>query len=596
MPRTPGKLRNYLFACLLCSLSTASYSQQASDKLAPEYSHRQLASAKPASHSPLAKEFMVVAAHPLASQAGYEILQQGGSAIDAMVTVQSVLGLVEPQSSGLGGGAFALYYHAASETLYSFDGRETAPIKAPSDLFLKADQSALSFFEAVIGGLSVGTPGTVKLLGELHQRFGRHEWTDLLRPAIKLAENGFTVSPRLAYSVQRDADRLKNMPAASAYFFTNNTALESGSLLKNPAYADTLRLLAKHGADHFYHSEISQAIVQAVKTSANPGFLSQADFDDYRIIQRENHCFDYIQYEICTMGAPSSGGMALQQILTISSFAGLKQYPADNPIAWQILAEASRRAFADRAKFAADPDFYSMPDEILGDAYLMQRSREITIGQASTQVTAGNPALQQDRSPVTGRSPEQKSTSHFVIVDKNGNILSMTSTIENAFGSRLFVKGFFLNNELTDFSFLPKEGDDWLANRLEPGKRPRSSMSPTIVFHQPTSQKVSKQAYLALGSPGGSRIINFVAQSLINVLLWNDGLQEAFDRPHILNRFGKMELEANTPAQEWADNFSRMGYQTSVQDINSGLHGVMFSPEGMIGAADKRREGLVLGK
>lgn len=586
---------DFLLAVFLCALSSASSGQQASDSVAPEYSHRQTVRSEQTHNLFPAKEFMVVAAHPLASKAGYDILQQGGSAIDAMVTVQTVLGLVEPQSSGLGGGAFALYYHAASARLYSFDARETAPMKASTDLFLNEDQSPLAFFDAVIGGLSVGTPGTPRLLSELHQRFGKQDWSTLLQPAIQLAEQGFTVSPRLAYSIERDAERLKSIPAARAYFFPENRALASGSLLKNPDYADTLRLLAKHGGEYFYDSEISQAIVNAVQTAANKGFLSQADFDAYRIKERDNHCFDYLHYEVCTMGAPSSAGMALQQILGISTFSGLNTRKPDDPIAWQILAEASRRAFADRARYVADPDFYTTPEALLSEAYLASRSREIEIGTASLQVEAGKPRPEMEASPVSGRSPEQASTSHFVIVDKDGNILSMTSTIENAFGSRLFVKGFFLNNELTDFSFLPKDAGEWLVNRVEPGKRPRSSMSPSIVFQKATDS-MPRQAYLALGSPGGSRIINFVSQSLISVLAWGDELQTAFDRPHILNRFGKMELESHTRAEDWAENFRKMGYQTTQQDINSGLHGVMFTPDGMIGAADKRREGLVLGK
>ena len=591
--------RQAFLNCLLSSVLFLStnllWAQQASDQISPEFSHRS-APANSAPGSTLrAKEFIVVAAHPLASEAGFKVLQQGGSAIDAMVTVQTVLGLVEPQSSGLGGGAFVLYYHAASGQLYSFDGRETAPLKAPSDLFLNPDQSPLAFFNAVVGGLSVGTPGTVKLLSDLHARFGKQPWPALLQPAIELAESGFTVTPRLADSVARDAHRLQQIPAASAYFFPENKPFEAGQLLKNPDYADTLKLLAKHGGDYFYDSEISRAIVDAVHSHSNKGYLSQQDFSRYQIITRENHCFAYLAYEICSMGAPSSGAMALQQILGMSKHAGLNKLEPKNPLAWQILAEASRRAFADRSKYIADPDFFQTPESLLSDKYLKQRSQEIMPGKASDEVLPGTPEPDMHTALVSAASPEQASTSHFVIVDRDGNILSMTSTIENAFGSRLFVKGFFLNNELTDFSFQPKDANQWIANRVEPGKRPRSSMSPTIVFHQ-ADANLPKQAYLALGSPGGSRIINFVAQSLISVLAWGEELQTAFDRPHILNRFGKMELEANTSAADFADDFKKMGYEISVQDINSGLHGVIFTKEGMIGAADKRREGLVLGK
>ena len=592
--------RLLIWLALYGLLSSMSYAEQISDQISPEASHINPAAQKidrkdPAPSVAIAKEFIVVSAHPLATQAGYQILEQGGSAIDAMVTVQTVLGLVEPQSSGLGGGSFALYYHAATNQLYTFDGRETAPLAATTDLFMADEPIPMAFFEAVIGGRSVGTPGTVKLLSELHQRFGTLDWAKLLQPAIRHAKRGFTVSPRLAYLIQRDASRLSQIPATAAYFLPNGKALKAGDILKNSDYAHTLSILAKHGGETFYRSDISQAIIDAVQTAKNKGFLTQADFDQYRIITRPNDCFAYLSYEVCSMGAPSSGSMAIQHILQITLNAGLAERKADDPISSQLIAEASRRAFADRNQYIADPDFVSIPHGLSDSEYLQKRSLDITPGKASRHIEAGTP-VGFNKEAVSGKSPEQESTTHFVIVDRQGNILSMTSSIENAFGARLMVKGFLLNNELTDFSFLPKKNGSWLANRVEPGKRPRSSMSPSIVFHQTPTQDNSKQAYLALGSPGGSRIINFVAQSLIDVLLWKEGLQEAFDRPHILNRFGKMELEANTPAQELAETFGKMGYETSIQDINSGLHGVMFTPEGMIGAADKRREGLVLGK
>lgn len=591
----PVRYLKFLLGCILCIAAGMTSAQQASDRVAPEFSHQTLTSVPATQTTASYNEFIVVTAHPLASQAGYEVLEKGGSAIDAMVTVQTVLGLVEPQSSGLGGGAFALYYHAASNQLFSFDGRETAPLKAPTDLFLEVDQSPMEFFEAVVGGRSVGTPGTVKLLTELHAQFGKQPWSALLDPAIELAENGFTVSPRLADSVSRDAERLQKVPAAKAYFFPDNTPVQTGHVLKNTDYADTLKLLARHGGEYFYRSAISQAIVDAVQSSPNKGYLSEEDFNNYKLLTRVNHCFDYHAYEICTMGAPSSGGIALQQILGIARHAGLEKFKPEAPVAWQILAEASRRAFADRAKYVADPDYFNIPDGLLHERYLKQRSQDIQPGKASQEVHPGTPDTSVSATLIQASSPEQASTSHFVIVDRDGNILSMTSTIENAFGSRLFVKGFFLNNELTDFSFQPKEGEQLVANRVETGKRPRSSMSPTIVFHQ-TEDPQKKHPYLALGSPGGSRIINFVAQSLISVLNWQDELQVAFDRPHILNRFGKMELEINTPATEMENDFTKMGYEVSIQDINSGLHGVMFTKEGMKGAADKRREGVVLGK
>jgi gamma-glutamyltranspeptidase/glutathione hydrolase len=302
---------------------------------------------------------------------------------------------------------------------------------------------------------------------------------------------------------------------------------------------------------------------------------------------------EYHTFDVCGMGPPSSGSISVNQILGIVENFDLSKRPHNSPLTWQLISEASRLAFADRGQYIADPDFFEVPNGLLNKNYLASRSELIKTGQANSNISYGIPPDLKQHNLESGNSPEQESTTHFVIVDNKGNIVSMTSTIENAFGSRLMVKGFLLNNELTDFSFLPKENDQLVANRVEAGKRPRSSMAPTIVFR--SNAKGEKVPYLVLGSPGGSRIINFVANALIRVLDWNTPLQDAFDSPHIINRFGRMELEQDTSITKWSKGFQEMGYPSSEQDINSGLHGVIFKENGMLGAADKRREGSVKG-
>lgn len=592
MIRHPLFPASYFLALTLLTVTTipSTYAQQLSDSVAPELSTKLEASSSKRAFS---KEFIAVTAHPLATQAAFDILEKGGSAVDAMVAVQTVLGLVEPQSSGLGGGAFALYYDAKEKKLRTFDGRETAPLDASPELFMADDTTAMQFFEAVVGGRSVGTPATVKLLWDLHKRFGKQPWSDLLNPAIELSEKGFIVSERMAESIARDKGRLDLDPEAAAYFYPNNEAVEEGSLLINTAYAETLRALAKNGGDYFYQPDISKAIIDKVQHSPNKGFLSQKDFDAYKVIEREASCMEYRAFNICGMGPPSSGAISVNQILGILENFDLSKMPNNKPTTWQLISEASRLAFADRGHYIADPDYVHVPKGLLDKTYLALRSQLIKVGQANPDISYGILPEHKESKLVSGNSPEQESTTHFVIVDKEGNIISMTSTIENAFGSRLMVKGFLLNNELTDFSFSPTKEGQLVANRVEAGKRPRSSMAPTLVFSM--NKKGDKIPYLALGSPGGSRIINFVANTLIRVLDWNEDLQAAFDSPHTINRFGKMELEEDTTAIEWAEDFKKMAYSVSEQDINSGLHGVLFTKDGMYGAADKRREGTVKG-
>ncbi|MFT6123866.1 MAG: gamma-glutamyltranspeptidase/glutathione hydrolase [Oleiphilaceae bacterium] len=577
------RLRHHLSLIFLLITSLSLSAQQATDLIAPE-----VGTTIQAKSSVTAKNYIAVTAHPLASQAAYEVLKQGGNAIDAMVAVQTVLGLVEPQSSGLGGGAFLVYYDAKLKRLTTFDGRETAPLKAPNDLFLAKDQTPLAFFDAVVGGRSVGTPGTVKLLWDTHQKYGHLDWSQLLSPAQSLANKGFKVSPRLAGAIEADSQRLLSDQVTANYFLPDGQTLKAGQTLKNHAYAKTLSLLATKGGDYFYDSEFSAAISKKVQASSNPGYLSTQDFERYKIIERTPSCSTYRHYNICGMGPPSSGAITVSQTLGMLEHTKINEMSADKAKTWHIISEASRLAFADRGLYIADPDFVNLPSGLLSKSYLRNRAKLINQNVSSKEVNPGQPPLLTAYEYQQGRSPEQDSTSHFVIVDREGNIVSMTSTIENGFGSRLMVNGFLLNNELTDFSFAATKNGKRIANSVEAGKRPRSSMAPTIVFKD-------DQPYLAIGSPGGSRIINYVTNSLIAILDWNMPIQTALDMPHIVNRFGTMDVEKNSKASALVTDFQSLGYQVSERNLNSGLHAVMFTKNGMIGAADNRREGVALG-
>lgn len=537
-----------------------------------------------------ANKHIVVAANPYASQAGLDILNNGGNAIDAMVTVQFVLGLVEPQSSGIGGGAFALFYDASKERIHSFDGRETAPATATEDLFLDKKGNTLAFFEAVIGGRSVGTPGVPLLLWELHQRFGALSWPTLLRPAIELAEKGFVVGPRMAGALIRDKDRLTRDAVASAYFYPNGQALEAGQRLVNPAYAVTLKRLSEKGGQYFYHPDFAQDIVDKVQGHQNPGRLSLSDFKSYKIVERPSVCAGFVAYEVCSMGPPSSGAHAVNQILSTYEQVNCNhQLPPESPMAWHVISEASRLAFADRGQYLADPDYYPVPQGLLEPSYLLKRATLIDLNAKLESVAPGIPRGSRTATFTPDLTLSQRSTTHFVIADKLGNVLSMTSSIENGFGSRLMTQGFLLNNQLTDFSFSGTKDGHLVANRVEPGKRPRSSMSPVIVLKDGRPE-------LALGSPGGSRIINYVANTLIRVLAWNTPLDDAINRPHIVNRFGPLDIEKGGDSDSLIKALRTKGYQPNIRDLNSGLHGIHFHSGQWFGAADKRREGAVAAK
>lgn len=541
-----------------------------------------------------AKRFMVAAANPHAVQAGYEILQNGGTAADAAVAIQMVLNLVEPQSSGIGGGAFVLYWDAATKTLHTIDGRETAPAAATPERFLEADGEPMKFAKALIGGQSVGVPGTVRLLEAIHRRFGQRPWKALFDPAIGLADAGFAVSPRLAKAIARAKGRgLDRFPATRTYFFDAEGApLPEGSRLKNPEFAETLRRLAAEGADAFYSGDIARDIVSAVdQTSLVANNITLADLAGYQTKARPPVCVPYRAYRVCGMGPPTSGGLTVGQILGLLAKYDLKS------MGWSAefvhhYAEAAKLAYADRARYMADSDFVDVPAAgLLDPSYLESRAALIDRRRTSGKAKAGEPPAKKAMEWAPDRDRDRAGTSHFVIRDAYGNALSMTTTIESGFGSRVMVRGFLLNNELTDFSRRPEKDGRPVANRVEGGKRPRSSMAPTIVFKD-------GDPYLLIGSPGGSRIINYVAKSLIAILDWDMDPQDALETGHFSHRNGKtLDLEKGTKAAaHFTAGVSARGHRLAVRSLNSGLHAILIKGGKLIGAADPRREGTAKGE
>ena len=546
-----------------------------------------------------ASKFMVAAANPLAVEAGYQMLKRGGAAIDAAIATQLVLTLVEPQSSGIGGGAFLMHYDG--KQVQSFDGRETAPAAANERLFQNPDGTPMSRTAGVVGGRSVGAPGVLRMLEMAHKQHGKLPWKTLFGPAIALSTDGFAVSQRLNGLLAWD-QHIRKDPAAAAYFYDPaGKPWPVGHILKNPALAATLREIADGGADAFYKGHIARDIAAKVAAHPiNPGLLTAADIAGYQPKLRTPVCSDYRRYTVCGMPPPSSGGIAVAQMLGILETRDMHALAPRDGVpgaeALHLFSEAGRLAYADRNRYAADADFVPLPGRgvpsLIDKGYLAKRAA--LIGARSLGVAPAGTPPGMEVAWGMDTAIETPSTSHLVVVDANGAGLSMTTTVEDAFGSRQMVDGFILNNQLTDFSFDSVDAAGPIANRVQAGKRPRSAMSPTIVF-----DKASGKLVLAVGSPGGSAIINFVAKVLVGTLDWDMNMQQAISMPNFGSRNGPTELEAGRFPQQTIDVLKARGHAIRSGDMNSGLHGVQrISVNGeprWFGGADPRREGVAKG-
>ncbi|MBB43873.1 MAG: gamma-glutamyltransferase [Rhodospirillaceae bacterium] len=546
-----------------------------------------------------AKQQMVSAANPVAVRIGLNILRAGGSAVDAAIAVQMVLTLVEPQSSGIGGGAFLLNYKpaktkASKPILSAYDGRETAPRAITENLFLKSNGDVFSWDKRKIGGRSVGVPGTVHVLGVAHKKHGRLPWKILFDPAIQMAKNGFAVSPRLHKMIKKDKF-LKNFPEARNYFYLpNGKPLPIGYILKNPKLAETFKLLAEKGPQAFYSRNMSVDIANAVqKTHHLPGKLTAEDIQTYNSKQRPIICGPYKVWKICGMPPPTSGGVAVIQTLGMLERFNLGRHTPNSAEAIHLVTEASRLAFADRNLYLGDPDFVQIPSKgLINTKYLQERSALISKRETMKIAIAGKPpflSVFPDFSS-DNASKELNSTSHIAIVDSWGEAISMTTTIGTAFGSRIMIHGFMLNDELADFAANPRDNKGKIkVNAPQPKKRPRSSMSPTFVLDR------EGNLIMTVGSPGGSSIIGYVIKTLIAVLDWKMHMQEAIDMPNFLNKNKRTELEKDTNLIELVKELQELGHNPDIREKTSGLSGIRVLEHGLEGGADSRREGIALG-
>ena len=529
---------------------------------------------------------MVAAANPLAVDAGLEVLRQGGSAVDAAIAVQAVLGLVEPQSSGIGGGAFLLHYSAATGDVVAYDGREIAPRGATPELFLDAEGKPLPFFKAQKSGRSTGVPGAVAMLEMAHRELGRLPWGASWQPAIRLASNGFPVPPRLAILLRQAQGMDPLGEDAKRYLLPQGEPLAEGQTLRNAAYAATLQRIARDGAKGFYTGPVAEAIVAAAAREPLPGTLSLADLRDYRPQRLQPICGPYRAYVVCGMRPPSSGGIAVLSLLGILSNFDLADHGPDSVRGWHLFIEAQRLAYADRDMYVGDDRFVNVPLAGLVDKeYLHGRAALVDPLRAMPSVTAGNPPGASRMSP--DGAGGFSGTSHFVVVDARGDVVSMTTTVESLFGSQRMAAGFFLNNQLTDFSFRPRGADGLpIANAPAAGKKPRSSMSPTIVFRD-------GQFELAVGSPGGNGIIGYVSKALVGMLDWNLTPQQAIDLPNIVARGPVLAEGRLDPALR--EGLASLGHQFGQGRgaEGSGLHAIRVLPDGrLVGGADSRRDGV----
>lgn len=524
-------------------------------------------------------------ADPRATEAGRAILHQGGTAADAAIAMVAVLTLVEPQSSGIGGGGFMLHHNASDGSLSTIDGRETAPAAATPDRFLGPDGKPRGFMDVVPGGLSVGVPGNVRLMEMAHKKWGKLEWKALFQPAIELAESGFEVTPALHNWLVRFEPVWKDFPEARAIYYVDGKPAPVGTRLRNPAYAALLRDIAARGPDAFYSGANARAISEAVgKAPRNPATLTLKDLASYQARERPAVCTSYRIYKVCGMGPPSSGATTVFGILGMLEGWDMKAMGKDNPMSWHLLAEAMQLSYADRAAYLGDADFVDVPVKgLLDKSYLAQRRQLISPYGAAGRYDPGTPP---GAAPRAAAPPvDEQGTTHFVAADAAGNLVSMTSTVESIFGSQLIANGYFLNNELTDFDFTPTKDGVPTANRVQPGKRPLSSMSPTIVYG-PDGKVV-----LAVGSAGGKRIIMHVTKTLIGVLDWGLGVDEAIALPNLF--FGRQGvlIEDNEAGRAIAAKMRPFGYSFTPTDLGSKLNAIERTAEGMRGAADPRGPG-----
>ena len=533
---------------------------------------------------------LVSAAHPLAAEAGAEMLRAGGSAADAALATLVALTVVEPQSSGIGGGGFLIYHDAESGRVYALDGRETAPRAAAPDMFLDEKGEPKPYRAAQVGGMSVGVPGNLRLMEKAHERFGKLPWSRLFEPAIRIAEEGWEVTPRLHRMLERSGERAGLTAWGRATFFTaDDRPKPVGTRLTNPALARFLRRLAERGPDEFYYGRSAGRIVDAVVSApANPQRMTSADLSDYAAKWRDPVCGEYRSYRVCGMPPPSSGGTTVIAMLQQLERYDLSALGPDSPRAWHLIAESMRLAFADREKYIGDPDFVEVPTEGLVDrSYTAGRGALIDPERAAAEVLAGTPP----GAPETALAvqPPGSGTSHFVAADRAGDVASLTSTIESVFGSGLTANGYFLNNELTDFSFRPVVDGQPVANAVAPGKRPRSSMSPTIVY-APTGEVA-----FAIGAAGGPTIIAQTAKAIIGVVDWGLTIDEAIEAPQIYAALGPVVLEEDSELAPLQDELEALGHEVRVSGLPLKANGLQRAGRGWIGGADGRGEGAVAG-
>ena len=542
-----------------------------------------------------AERFMVAAAHPIATEAGLEMLKKGGSAVDAAIAVQMALTVVEPQSSGIGGGAFMLFHDAGASVLRAYDGRETAPAAVTDRLFLDDEGAPLDFFRAVVGGRSVGAPGALRMLEMAHKAHGKLPWADLFVPAIRAAEEGFPLGERLHKQLANDWVKepafKDNKDARGLYYDESGVALAPGTLIKNPMLAQVFKDIAAGGADEFYKGALADDIVKAVTSAENPGLLTKADLEAYEPKAREAVCRSYRAHKVCGFPPPTSGGVTVLQILGMLERFDVGSLSPTSPEFFHLLVEAERLAYADRNLYLADADFVNVPiSGLLDDDYLKSRAALIDPARA-TEAEPGTPPGATARA--RDRSPELPSTSHMVIVDEARNVVSMTTSIEFVFGSRVFVRGFLLNNQLTDFSFVPEENGKKIANRVQPKKRPRSSMAPLIIYK-------NEKPRFGVGSPGGSRIIPYVAQTAIALIDHRLDPQRAVSLPHVLSRGGPVEVEASAFEPKALEGLeaalTARGHTLKRGEQTSGLQVIALDDARLYGGADPRRDGLAKGE